>query len=308
MLDEVIAIAKQYQAQSVSLKYVDLPGQLRQIDVAITSLMSQDDQIMVGGLVLKPIPGKYFIDPFRCRPTIFCFCENILSSHAARRSAMTFWQNNHLVNNFAVQCIIDFTMTSSQQIDQLEAPSLFVDHQGLVEPDDQLANLRSEIIDILENIGIKTLFHCHASYQAQCQIAIEAQNFLAAADDFLIAQYVISNVGQLYGKVANFFASSQHNHPNHLTIKLQCSAVTDQQQEFFYLALQKNTEQLGRLITKAGCRLTVSMTTSHITILFIHAPINPYLVFTALLSLAVKPQLALTEIFPAALLQGPQGN
>lgn len=73
-----------------------------------------------------------------------------------------------------------------------------------VQPVDSLHDIRSEILDTLNNVGIKPLLHHHEVAPAQCEIGFEHDDLLQAADNMQKCKYVVLNVVSSYGKSATF--------------------------------------------------------------------------------------------------------
>ena len=74
-----------------------------------------------------------------------------------------------------------------------------------VPPVDSLQDIRSEMCDILEDVGIKVEVHHHEVATAgQCEIGVAFNTLVKKADEVLRLKYVIQNVAHQYGKTATF--------------------------------------------------------------------------------------------------------
>ncbi len=217
-IEGLLEIIEQYEAKFVSLKYLKSDGELRQVDVAVNGLVIVEDYVVVYNLKLRPIQNRYFLDPFRSLPTIFCLCDNLNDQSSTRGFLNDILQDislaDNYLNKFKLELEVNFLVfnkSKSQAENLLLAVNDTIDYQNQVEPYDQLANLRTEIIDILEKIGIPTICHYHASKLSSCSIVIKAEDFLRIADCFVITYFIIKNVAESYGKTAFFFKDLTNN-------------------------------------------------------------------------------------------------
>lgn len=191
------------EVKFISLKYLGKDGALRQIDIAAKNLLIFEDFILVNNIKLRPINEYCFVDPFRSYATLFCLCDNLSDQYNARLFLQeNILANNH-VNNITVEVGINFTVINKSENFVFKEHKL-IHYQNQVEPYDQLANFRAEILDILEKIGIPTVLHCHARKFSSCSIVIKAHNFLNIADYLVITHFIIQNVAESYGKIAYF--------------------------------------------------------------------------------------------------------
>lgn len=73
-----------------------------------------------------------------------------------------------------------------------------------VQPIDSLANLRADMCDVMEEIGLKCTLHHHEVANAQCEIGIEYSNCITSADNVQKFKYAVKNVAFEQGKTATF--------------------------------------------------------------------------------------------------------
>lgn len=73
-----------------------------------------------------------------------------------------------------------------------------------VPPIDSQSDIRAEIINVLDKIGIKTFVHHHEVAQAQGEIGVVFDTMVQAADNVQIYKYVVKMVAHLNGKSATF--------------------------------------------------------------------------------------------------------
>jgi glutamine synthetase len=75
-----------------------------------------------------------------------------------------------------------------------------------VPPADHFADLRAEIVSMLQAMGLEARQQQHNSSPCQCEINLAPRPMLAAADGIQIYRYVVQNVANSYGKTATFMA------------------------------------------------------------------------------------------------------
>jgi glutamine synthetase len=74
-----------------------------------------------------------------------------------------------------------------------------------VPPADSTANLRAEMVETMESLGIKCEFHHHeVSSGGQSEIDMRFRPLLKMADQMMIYKYVVKNTAALHGKTATF--------------------------------------------------------------------------------------------------------
>jgi glutamine synthetase len=71
-------------------------------------------------------------------------------------------------------------------------------------PRDHQADLRQEVAEVLDGLGVGGLAHCHGRSPGQGLLTFEAQPLVAACDRVQLARWVIHNVAATYGKTATF--------------------------------------------------------------------------------------------------------
>ncbi len=71
----------------------------------------------------------------------------------------------------------------------------------MVPPIDALHDMRSEILEMMSEVGIKPLSHYLGS---QCGVKLKCDEFLCSADSIQKFKYVVRNVAHSYGKTATF--------------------------------------------------------------------------------------------------------
>lgn len=74
----------------------------------------------------------------------------------------------------------------------------------MVPPGDQLHDIRSEILEMISEVGIKPLSHYLKCGLSKCGVKFEREEFLRSADNTQKFKYVIRNVASSYGKTVTF--------------------------------------------------------------------------------------------------------
>ncbi len=278
----LLKLIKDNDAKFVSLKYVNIIGKLQQIDFASQNLVIIDDCIIIGNIKLKPIEDKCFFDPFRSSPTIFCLCENLAVESDPRILVKKSINDHQFLENIKLELAINFFVFDKKDsfLVLSEQSTNCQNCQNQVEPYDKLANLRAEIVEILEKIGISTVYHCHASKYCSCSIIIKAKNFLDMADNYFIASFIIMNVVESYGKLAYFSKQLANN----LFILLSDLEYNKEFARLFISRIIKLKNSMNNLISGFDSRDNISdsyyyhdiIRNSHIINCSLQQQINPY--------------------------------
>lgn len=195
-----IELFKKHESQFVSLKYPSLRGQLKQIDLFIHNANNDRCRIYDNHISLAPLANKVFLDPFRSLRTTSILCDNIQSEGSVRTYIKELMDNeNH--DCHLKQCSLTLEIAFCLQCNDKDRANN-EDRSCLYEsdPKDIYANLRSDIVSILESINIKTTYHYHGKQESQCVIGITGGSIIDLADNYLIAKYIIQNVAVNYGQ------------------------------------------------------------------------------------------------------------
>lgn len=204
LTNENLIFVKKNESSFVSLKYLDLEGNLNQIDGSAKNILADPNNhgFEVGrNLCLLPIGSKGFCDPFRALPTTSFLCYNIADDLNIRKYA------NKLVYDSAANMVATFEAELKFWIDNpLEEEGFWK-----IDPFDHYSNLRSDILDVLEKINIKTTIHMPGNKNGECIIGFRGDNIIDLADNFILAKFVINNVAANYGQKILF---SQHREQN----------------------------------------------------------------------------------------------
>lgn len=267
VINKILTLANQYSARFLSLAFVDIEGRLQQRNVIITNLNIIKDIAVIENKKLKLIEDKYFFDPFRSHPTIFCLCQDLGDEFDYRANVEYCVTNSKVINNIPCEGKIDF-LVNCQNKNPLPSYEYIES-----EPLDKLVNLRSEILEILENIGITTTYHYNGLEPSRCFIGIKANNFLDIADNIILTKYIIKNVAQSYGKYVTF----TRNDEVPISIYLNLSSSNKQEAQSVVTSIFKNT------ILGDYAKVKMHEDYNIIKLLIKKAEINPYILLTDLI-------------------------
>ncbi len=190
-------------------------------------------------LLVVPQPETALIDPFTKRPTLTMICniqDPVTHQDYTRdprniaRKAVHHMRSTGLADMCQIAPELEFFIFDDVRFEQrmheayyhvdsaegtwnrgqAENPNLgYKPGSALgyfpVPPTDSLADLRTDIAQILTECGIVTTAHFHeAATGGQCEIDLEARGLVECADHVMLAKYIIRNVARRAGKTATF--------------------------------------------------------------------------------------------------------
>jgi glutamine synthetase len=189
-------------------------------------------KVEAGDVVARPEPGSAFIDPFCEHPTLSFFCETIVADTKApmkndprtiAKRAVEYLRSTGVGD----ECWMapEFEFHIFDRVDVQNTPyHMGVDvHSSETEPDgaspainpkcgylrvppaEHLHDLRTEACLILEKLGVAIRYHHHeVGAPGQCEIEVDLQPLVRAADNAMLVRHVIKNVARRHGKLATF--------------------------------------------------------------------------------------------------------
>jgi len=194
-----------------------------------------------GDVCAKPDPTTAFLDPFWDRPTLSFICDTVTADCGAivpidprttLRRAVAHLQQSGVADRAWMAPEFEFTVydrvevingpyetavsiSSSEAVnDGHSAATPRLGGYMATPPSEQLHNLRSEIVMILERLGIPVKYHHHEVGAAgQCEIEIELEPLPLVADHAMLVKYVVKNVAQRHGKLATFMPKAVFDEP-----------------------------------------------------------------------------------------------
>ena len=190
-------------------------------------------------MALLPDPDSAHIDPFFAQTTIGIFCDIIEPTtgelyerdpRAVARKAEAYLKQTGVGDKayFGPEAeffIFDDVRFSSDpydcgyRIDSIELPSnMGTDYEmgnlahrprtkgGYfpVPPVDSAQDIRSEMLSVMNEMGVTTEKHHHEVGAAQHELGMKFDTLVRCADQMQIYKYVVHNVSQAYGKTATF--------------------------------------------------------------------------------------------------------
>lgn len=203
LTNENLTFVKKNESNFVSLKYLNSHGELAQLDTYARNILADSNNHgseISKNLCLLPIHGKGFPDPFRALPTTSFLCVNIAGGLNIRKYA------NKLVYDFPANMVATF-----------EAEFTFwvrdegKDENCRVDPFDTFSNMRSDILETLEAINVKTTIHRSGNAHGECVVGFRGSDIVDLADNFLLTKFVINNVAANYGQKVDFTKNNAHN-------------------------------------------------------------------------------------------------
>lgn len=191
-------------------------------------------------MILKPDVESVFLDPFTADPTIIVICDvyDIYKDQmyekcprSIAKKAMQHLSTSNIAdtayfgpeNEFFIfdnVKIVDSSHCAKYEVDTEEGEwndnKDFTDSYNSghrprnkggyfpVSPIDSSVDIRAEMVQVLERVGLKTFVHHHEVAQGQAEIGVEFGNLVEAADNVQIYKYVVKMVAHLNGKTATF--------------------------------------------------------------------------------------------------------
>ncbi|GLQ07146.1 type I glutamate--ammonia ligase [Sneathiella chinensis] len=190
-------------------------------------------------MTLKPDPSTVTIDPFAAHPTLIVMCDILdptsgenyeRDPRSIAKKAEAYLASTGIGDTAYFGPETEFFMFddvrfqtgshhSFYQLDDVEAP-----HQSAkeidggntghrpgvkggyfpVQPVDQGADIRSEMVNVAREMGLLVEKHHHEVAPSQHELGFRFNTLLDAADNIQRQKYVIHNVAHAYGKTATF--------------------------------------------------------------------------------------------------------
>ncbi len=185
-----------------------------------------------GDVVARPVPDTAFIDPFWERPTLSFICETVTADtkeslasdpRTIAKKATEYLSQTGVADEAWMAPEFEFHVFDSVQFSEspyethLRIHSCEVESDGGIPaiphkggymrsgPSDQTQNLRSAITLTLQQMGIPVRYHHHeVGASGQCEIEVDMQPLVRAADNTMLIKYVIKNAAHQQGKIATF--------------------------------------------------------------------------------------------------------
>jgi glutamine synthetase len=225
-----------------------------------------------GDLCMVPQAETGFIDPFFEKPTLSFFCNAVHADskqpyardpRTVAQRAETHLRRSKVADRALFAPEFEFYVFSSvtcrqdmfyggYEIEPAEGQHKSVSakspEQGymLTPPQDELHDLRTEIGEHLERLGVPLRYHHHEGGAAgQCEIEIMLEPLIQVADHAMLIKYVCRNVARRRGKVVTFMPKPLYGAPGngmHFHQRLEKDG-----QNLFYDRREKNYANLSDL-------------------------------------------------------------
>ncbi len=195
-------------------------------------------------MILLPDSKHAYIDPFFQDPTLVVYCDIVEPStlqnysrdpRSIAKRAENFLLSTGLAdtallgpeNEFFIFDHVDYSTDMGRigyHVDSEEAAwnthlrDHNLGHRGGVKggytpvpPIDQLHELRAEMCNILDEVGIRTEVHHHeVATGGQCEIGVAFNTLVQKADEVQLLKYVIKNTAAMHGKTVTFMPKPIH--------------------------------------------------------------------------------------------------
>ncbi len=190
-------------------------------------------------LLVVPQPETALVDPFTKRPTLTMVCnihdpltrqDYTRDPRNIARKASGYLRSSGLAESCQIAPELEFFVFDDVRFDQRgheafyhvdsvegawnrgrkESPNLgYKPGTGLgyfpVAPTDSLADLRTEMAQIMADCGMGISSHYHETATGgQCEIDLTPRGLVEIADQVMLAKYIIRNVARRAGKTATF--------------------------------------------------------------------------------------------------------
>jgi glutamine synthetase len=185
-----------------------------------------------GDVAALPLPETGFIDPFFQHPTLSFVCDTVTAD-----TKEPFPSNPRSIAIAALECLREHGVADEAMMGpefefhvfdrvsihnapysahlEIDCAEVHTDGMGAgiahkggylrLPPADQLHDLRSEVCECLQAMGVAVKYHHHeVGAPGQCEIEVDLQPLLRAADQTMLIKYVIKNIARRYDKIATF--------------------------------------------------------------------------------------------------------
>jgi glutamine synthetase len=232
----VLRFAVDEQAKFADLKFTDLLGKWHHLTVPINLLTEEsfdvgfsfDASSLYGptsgegsDLALIPDPGRFWIDPFYEERTLCLFAKVSdpltgqsyeFDPRAVAARAQEYLRATGIADacyfgsgaEFFIFDSISYHNEANSSGYHFEPPKARrLEDRGQPSSVDSLHDLRSDIVQNLQSVGIEPEFH-HCARDGRCQVNFRHSTLLVAADNVMLFKYVVKSTAFYYGKAATF--------------------------------------------------------------------------------------------------------
>lgn len=197
-------------------------------------------EIHQSDMLLKPDLNRICIDPFTAQPTMIVFCDVYdpetndpynRDPRSIAKAAEEYLKQTGIADAIYIGPEAEFFVFDdvrykvsmnemSYKVDSIENHDNTDRDYGSdgntghrpgikggyfpVAPVDSMQDLRSEMVSVLDNVGLEVQKHHHEVAPAQGEIGISFDTLTACADNMQLYKYVIHNVAHAFGQTATF--------------------------------------------------------------------------------------------------------
>ncbi len=185
-----------------------------------------------GDVSARPVVETAFVDPFWEMPTLSFLCDTVTADtkqpfpndpRGIATKAVAYLRSSgiadeawmgpefefHVFDQVDVRCEQYYTSVDisccETHTEGKTSPIPLKSGYMRVPPAEHLHDLRSEVVTTLEAMNIPVRYHHHeVGAPGQCEIEVNLQPLVRAADQAMLIKYVIKNVAHRRGKIATF--------------------------------------------------------------------------------------------------------
>jgi len=251
---EVLAMCREKEVKAVDLRFTDFFGAWQHFTIPVGKLEEDvfEDGLGFDGssirgwqainesdMLLVPVPGSAFVDPFAQIPTLAMICmiqDPISREDYSRdprniaRKAVNYLKSTGIADTCFIGPEAEFFVFDDVRFDQnahegyyhldsreaewnrgrAEGPNLgyklrFKEGYFPCPPADQLMDLRNEMMQTMIQCGIDVeAQHHEVATAGQCEIDMRFQELVKMADQMCLYKYIVRNVARRHGRTVTF--------------------------------------------------------------------------------------------------------
>lgn len=251
---EVLAMCREKEVKAVDLRFTDFLGAWQHFTIPVGKLEEDvfEDGLGFDGssirgwqainesdMLLVPVPGTAFVDPFAQLPTLAMICmiqDPISREDYSRdprniaRKAVNYLKSTGIADTCFIGPEAEFFVFDDVRFDQnahegyyhldsreaewnrgrVEGPNLgyklrYKEGYFPCPPADQLMDLRNEMMQTMIQCGIDVeAQHHEVATAGQCEIDMRFQELVKMADQMCLYKYIVRNVARRHGQTVTF--------------------------------------------------------------------------------------------------------
>ncbi len=190
-------------------------------------------------MIIKPDVKTAFVDPFTARPTLCVFCDVIepdtkepygRDPRSTAKLAEDYLKQTGIGDTIYFGPELEFFVFDDVRFGSNMSTSFYVvdSKEGSynsgtkyeegnlghrpkvkggyfpVQPVDSFNDMRAEMLEMLEAVGVEPVLHHHEVAPSQCELGVMFSTLTNTADNVQKYKYVVHNVAEMFGKSATF--------------------------------------------------------------------------------------------------------